>query len=295
MASLTDLRLMVPWRDASGRFSVLKATTLIALFVPAIWMLDEVWSGRWDFPSPYVLLIYHSGLWTTYLLLLGLLITPARKVLRINRLIQLRRMIGIASFSYMLLHISAWLGLRFWDGGTLLKELLQRPSLWIATLAAIGLVPLTATSFNAAIRCLGTMRWNRLHSSVYGLTGMAVIHFLMSPGSLQGLPFLMAGCYFWLMAWRVLDRKGLGTDAAPLVGLAVASSLITLLLQPFWLATVQAEIAYYTPWQAFALNFTDRDWDVLGVPPVWQVLGAGLLVALLAWVRRAFGSGGLRL
>ena len=61
----------MPWLDAAGRFSPLKTATLVLVCLPALWMMGEFTSGRWDFPSPYVGLIYHSGLWATYLLLVG--------------------------------------------------------------------------------------------------------------------------------------------------------------------------------------------------------------------------------
>jgi sulfoxide reductase heme-binding subunit YedZ len=172
-------------------------------------------------------------------------------------------------------------------------EALAGAILRLSSEPALGLAPLCATSFNGAIRKLGSRTWNRLHSAIYVLTGLAVLHFLMSPGSVQGLPFTMAGAYFWLMAWRLLDRNGLGTDWRILILLALSASFFTLFLEPFWLATFQAERSYYPPLQALAANFTTENWDMLGVPPVWQILAVGLLAALPPMLRAFVLAGGL--
>jgi sulfoxide reductase heme-binding subunit YedZ len=262
----------MPWCDPAGRFSGLKLATFIALFLPAVWMGVSSTSIEWAFPSPYVPLIYHSGLWATYLLLLGLAITPARRILNWARIGYLRRMIGLAAFAYTLLHVFAWFGLRFWDFRELGTELLARPSLWIALLATLGLTVLAATSLDSAMRRLGPL-WKRLHRAVYALTLLAVVHFLMSPGSLQGAPFLMAGVFFWLMGWRLVDRSGAGTRSTALALLGAASVAFTLVLEPLWLATYQHERTALSPLQAVLANFDFEMWAYLGVPPfAWLLL-----------------------
>jgi sulfoxide reductase heme-binding subunit YedZ len=261
-----------PWRDGAGRLSPLKSVVFGLAFVPAAWLAIEFTSGRWDWPTPYVLLIYHSGLWSTYMLLLSLAVTPARRIFEWGRLVQIRRMVGVAALFYTLLHLVAWFGLRFWDGQVLTTELLARPSLWAATAALIGLLVLGSTSFDAVIRTLGATVWKRLHYSVYGLAGLAILHFLLSPGSLQGLPFLMAGVYFWLMTWRVLNRWGQGANPGALSLLGLAATTFTFVLEPVWLATVQAQFAYQSPLDAMRANFDLALWGILGPPPSLVVL-----------------------
>lgn len=205
----------MPWCDPAGRVSPVKLAVFVVLWLPAAWMAGSVSTLDWAFPSPYVPLIYHSGLWATYLLLLSLAVTPARRILNWPRAAQLRRMIGVAAFAYTLLHVLSWIGLRFFDWSILLSELAARPSLWIASIATLGLLALAATSIDAAMRRLGPL-WKKLHRTVYVLAFLAVLHFLMSPGSLQGAPFLMAALYAWLMGWRLLERRGLGTNLGSL-------------------------------------------------------------------------------
>jgi len=274
-----------PWQDATGRFSLLKTVVLACACAPAIWMAIEFTSGRWDFPSPYVNLIYHSGLWATYLLLASLAVSPLRRITGWGKLAQLRRLLGVSCFFYTAVHVVAWLGLRAWDTTTLVNEAVTRPSLWVASAATLVLFALTVTSVDAAIRVMGAERWKRLHSMVYAGALLAVLHFLMSPGSLQGLPFLMAGAYVWLMGWRWLDRRRWGATPGPLALLGIASALFSMLLQPLWLTTFQAARTSQTPWQVLADNFSADVWIYLGVPPVWLLLAWTVLTVAIAWYR----------
>jgi sulfoxide reductase heme-binding subunit YedZ len=285
MADRLSIWRGMPWFDAAGRFSPLKLAIFVFVCLPAIWMAIEFSSGRWDFPSPYVGLIYHSGLWATYLLLASLAVTPLRRILAWGPLAQLRRMLGVACFFYCALHVLAWFGLRFWDWGALLGELLGRPTLWVASASIIVLLALAATSFDSIMRRMGGSRWKQLHRLVYGAAFLAVLHFLMSPGSLQGIPFLMAGGYVWLMGWRLLDKRQLGTSAAALASLGLIATGVTMLLQPVWLVTFQAERNTQTAWAALADNFNPDIWLYLGVPPVWIMLAWTMATTSIAWLR----------
>jgi sulfoxide reductase heme-binding subunit YedZ len=275
----------MPWFDAAGHFSALKLAVLTLTCLPAYWMVTEFGSGRWDFPSPYVNLIYQSGLWSTYLLLASLSVSPLRRILAWGSLMQIRRMLGVASFMYAALHVLAWFGLRYWDWAAILAELSSRATLWIASISTAVLFALAFTSFDWAIRRMGGRRWKRLHRLVYVATFLAVLHFLMSPGSLQGVPFLMAGGYVWLMGWRLLEARRLGASVPALFGLGITSALFAFVLQPIWLVTFQAERNTQTPWAAIAGNFDGDVWTYLGVPPVWILLGWTVVTVSIALLR----------
>ena len=165
-------------------------------------------------------------------------------------------------------------------------ELASRATLLVATVAALLLLALAVTSLDSLIRSMGR-RWKQLHSLVYVATFLAVLHFLMSPGSLQGIPFLMAGAFFWLMGWRVLERKRMGADPVALSGLGLAAVAVTMLLQPIWLVTFQAERSTQEPAAALLDNFNPDIWIYLGVPPMWLLLGWTLATVSFALFRRS--------
>ena len=99
--------ILPPWRDRSGRFSVLKAATFLALFVPGMINAFEYALGSLG-PRPFTALIQAMGLWAIRLLFISLSITPARQVLRAPRLVLARRMIGVAAFLYASIHLFAF-------------------------------------------------------------------------------------------------------------------------------------------------------------------------------------------
>src|SRR5262249_61404220 len=82
------------WRDRSDRMSVLRVVTLVCLFSPlgkAIYDSDTI---KLD-ARPITNLIHRTGDWTLIFLLVALAVTPLSRILRFNRLLDVRRMIGM--------------------------------------------------------------------------------------------------------------------------------------------------------------------------------------------------------
>jgi sulfoxide reductase heme-binding subunit YedZ len=271
------LHLTWPWQDRKHGFSRLKASTFALMFVPAIWLLYQVGTDQFG-PVPLGGMTYWSGVWATAILLLALAITPALTILRWSRLIIVRRMIGVTALAYTIAHIVIYFALRLWNFAFIAHEMVTRLSLIVATVATIGLIALGATSLDAAVRRMGAKGWNRLHNTIYVLAALALVHYLLSP-DIYPEQYLMSGMLFWLMVWRVLNRRGRGTDVRALAMLAVASCLFTALLEAAWIWAYHD----YEPSGTLGNNFTLD----LGVSPAWKILVFGLLIALAAAVRQA--------
>jgi methionine sulfoxide reductase heme-binding subunit len=221
---------------------------------------------------------YWSGLWALTFLMAALAVTPAMTIFGWNRLILVRRMIGVTALAYTFAHIVIYFGLRFWNFASIAHEMVTRISLIVAMIATIGMIALGATSLDAAVRRVGVQGWQKLHNAIYAISGLAVVHYLLSP-DIYPEQCLMSGIYFWLVGWRLLNRSGLGTSAGPLALLAVASTIFTALLQVGWIWTYQD----YEPSEILSVYFT----LALGIPPMWTILGVGLLIALWAAGRQA--------
>jgi sulfoxide reductase heme-binding subunit YedZ len=269
------LQLIWPWQDRTHGFSWLKAGTFALMFVPALYLYYDFATGEFG-PVPLGGLTYWSGLWATALLLLALAITPALTILRWRRLIAVRRMIGVTALAYTVAHIIIYFALRRWNFGAIANEMVTRLTLIVATVSTIGLIVLGATSLDAAVRRLGAQGWQGLHNTVYAVTGLAIIHYLLSPGIFSD-QYLMSGMFFWLTVWRLLNRRGLGTDARALAVLAVGTCVFTALLEAGWIWARHG----YEPAGTLANNFS----LVLGVPPTWKLLVLGLLIAFVAAIR----------
>jgi methionine sulfoxide reductase heme-binding subunit len=270
-----------PWQDRNHRFSWLKAGTLVLMFAPAVWLVDQIATEQFG-PVPLGGMTYWSGVWATALLLLALAITPTATLFRASRLLMVRRMIGVTALAYAIAHLVIYFALRLWDFSRIAHEMVTRVSLIVATVAMVGLLALGATSLDAAVARMGATGWKQLHATIYVTTALALLHYLLSP-DIYPEQYLLSGIFFWLMAWRLLHRCGRGTDPAALAILAVVACLFSASLEAGWVWAYHG----YQPSMTLANNFTLD----LGLAPAWQVLALGLLIALAVFLQRALYPG----
>jgi sulfoxide reductase heme-binding subunit YedZ len=253
------------------------------MFAPAIWLIDQVATEQFG-PVPLGGMTFWSGVWATAILLLALAITPMATILRWRRLLIVRRMIGVTALAYTVAHLIIYFALRLWNFAHIAHEMVTRLSLILASVATIGLIALGATSLDAAVRRMGAQGWQRLHNAIYLIAALALVHFLLSP-DIYPEQYLLSGLFFWLIVWRMFDRRGRGADARALAVLAVASGLFTALLEALWIWAYHG----YPPAGTLANNFTLD----LGIAPAWQVLALGLLMAAAALARQALRATGM--
>jgi sulfoxide reductase heme-binding subunit YedZ len=265
-----------PWLDNAGAFSWLRATALAVLLLPAASMIYDLRSGNFG-PLPLIGFIYWSGVWATVLLLATLAVSPARRIFGWQRIVAVRRMIGVAAFLYSLVHLVVYFALHKWAFGEMGREIVTRLTLVVATLSLAGLTLLAVTSTDGATRRLG-VRWKRLHRTNYALTLLAVAHYLLSPGIFSA-QYVAAGLLFWLMSWRALERRGLGEAPLVLTALALAATVFTVALEAAWMWAYQ----HVDPLEPLGDNLTVE----FGVPASWQVLAFGLVLAMAAFVVRS--------
>ncbi len=129
-------------------------------------------------PATYV--VHELGLWGLVLLWASLAMTPLRILSGQSCWMVARRPLGLWSFFYICLHLTAfllaWCGL---DPVVLREEILERPYILIGLLAWILLIPLAATSPQSIRRRMGK-RWILLHRLVYGIAILGLIHLAMA-------------------------------------------------------------------------------------------------------------------
>jgi sulfoxide reductase heme-binding subunit YedZ len=162
-------------------------------------------------PNPAEALIRGSGDWTLRLLCLTLAVTPLRQATGWHALARLRRMLGLFTFFYGCLHFLAfaWLDMGL-DLAAIVADIVKRPFILVGSAALLLMLPLAATSFNAAIRRLGAKRWQALHRAVYAVALLALLHFFWMRAGKND--FAEVGVYAaiigTLLGWRVLRRFG---------------------------------------------------------------------------------------
>jgi len=160
-------------------------------------------------PNPAEALIRATGDWTLRLLCLTLAVTPLREGLGLPALARFRRLLGLFTFLYAVLHFLcyAWLDMGF-DPAAIAKDIPKRPFALVGFAALMLLVPLAATSFNRAIKALGAARWQRLHRAVYAVAGLVILHFFWMRAGKQDFAevAVYAAILAALLGWRVWRR-----------------------------------------------------------------------------------------
>lgn len=147
------------------------------------------------------------GLWALRFLVIGLAVTPLRRLGGPN-LLRYRRAFGLLAFFYAALHLSVYMVLdQGLDGAAILRDILKRPYITIGMLAFTILVPLAITSNNAMIRRLGAESWRRLHRWVYAASILAVIHFVMVVKSWPPEPLVYAALVTSLLLLRLVPER----------------------------------------------------------------------------------------
>ncbi len=277
------MKFIWPWEDRNRRFSWLKASAFALMLFPAIRTAYLVATGEYGTAAPIVLggLTFWSGVWATVILLMALAVTPAIVIFRWPALVDVRRMVGVSALVYTIAHIIIYFAFRHWDFAFIINDV-TRLTLILATLSTIGLIVLGATSVDAAIAYMGAKNWQRLHTTTYVISALAILHVVLARGTYTE-QYMLTGLFVWLMAWRVLARYRLGANVKALTLLALAMCLFTALLEAGFLWGRRG----FSPIETIGYNFTFKILEV-DVPPAWQVLAFGLLATLCAAGREAF-------
>ena len=176
--------------------------------LPLAWLLHGALNDGLG-ANPAEALIRATGDWTLRGLCLTLAITPLRVQLGWPELLRFRRLLGLLTFGYALLHLLAYAWL---DMGLvpedIVRDIPKRPFVLVGTLALLLLLPLAVTSWNGAIRRLGAARWQALHRLVYAVAVLAVLHFawMRSGKRLYGEVWVYGLLLAALLAWRAQRR-----------------------------------------------------------------------------------------
>jgi sulfoxide reductase heme-binding subunit YedZ len=141
--------------------------------------------------DPAKTIVLLTGHYTFYFLLLTLAVTPLRKLVKFRlfhfRWLQLhRRMLGLFTLFYALIHVAAYLVFILgMDFSLFAAELVKRPYILFTLPAVVLLIVLGITSTQGMMRRLGK-NWRRLHSSIYLIAVLAWLHvFLQVRSSYQ--------------------------------------------------------------------------------------------------------------
>lgn len=265
-----------PWLER-GTFSVFKAAVFVALFVPGIWTMVDFSRDALG-PRPLNAAAREIGLWTIRFLFLSLAITPWRQIWQAPRLMAVRRMIGVAAFCYVSIHLLMYAWDQAWDLWKTASEIVLRIYLTIGFVALLALLALAATSTDAMVKRLGGRNWRRLHWLVFPTALLAVTHQYMQSKVNVDQPLIMSGLLLWLMAYRVWvwARDGHRLKLWMVALLGVASAALTALGEGVY---------YWIKLNAPIVRVLEANLDYEMLRPSVWVLAITLAVALVGLVR----------
>ncbi|MFT5594530.1 MAG: sulfoxide reductase heme-binding subunit YedZ [Oceanicoccus sp.] len=126
-------------------------------------------------PEPAKAVVHTLGLWTMSLLFIVLYVRHLKRWVNIN-LQPMRRRLGLAAFSYALLHMLAYTALILgFEFSELAAGIQKRPYILVGALAILLMLPLAVTSTKGWQRRL-KRKWKTLHLLVYPVAVLVLIH-----------------------------------------------------------------------------------------------------------------------
>jgi methionine sulfoxide reductase heme-binding subunit len=157
----------------------LKPTVFVLCLLPLTWLIAQGLTGGLG-ANPIEALIRGLGDWALRFLLITLAVTPFRITTGWLRVAQLRRMLGLFTFFYAVLHALSYVGLdHLFNWPVLWEDITKRIYITLGMAALLMLLALAVTSTDNMVRRLGGLNWRRLHRIVYVAAIVAVTHYFL--------------------------------------------------------------------------------------------------------------------
>ncbi|MCA3635357.1 MAG: sulfoxide reductase heme-binding subunit YedZ [Methylobacterium sp.] len=215
---------------------------LAGIIAPGLWIGGHGLNGTLG-AKPLEVALHETGLWAVRLLLVTLAITPLRLITGWGKLMQLRRMLGVAALAYTLIHLFLYVVQQRYDLVVVVLEIIKRFYLTIGFVALAAMVALGVTSTDGSIRRMGAESWNRLHRLIYPLTVLAIFHAFLQAKINVSEEVVQIGVFVVLMAVRFLHR-GRRLNVWSLLALALLAVPLTAGLEALWYG-----LATGVPWR----------------------------------------------
>jgi sulfoxide reductase heme-binding subunit YedZ len=174
-----------------------------------------------------------TGVWALRFICITLLLTPLRRVTKLNLVSPFRRMMGLFAFFYGTIHfvtyvvLDRYAGLLDYPGGyfsaatmrklaaSVADDVVKRPYITMGFIAFVLMVPLAVTSTTGWIRRMGGRKWALLHRLVYVTAVAAVVHYWWLVKADISRPQTYAAIVAILLGARVFYRLRAKPTARP--------------------------------------------------------------------------------
>lgn len=187
----------------------LRSLTFVGASVPLMLLIAGVLgiAGQTLGPNPIREMLHMTGKTSLNLLMITLMVSPLRETTGWIALLGIRRMLGLFSFAYALMHFLIYAVLELdLDFSDLTREIARRPFIIVGSLALLALIPLAITSTNRMMRKLGR-RWQTLHQLIYPVTILAVWHYYWQVKADIREPLIYAAVLGALLGYRIWRKR----------------------------------------------------------------------------------------
>lgn len=192
----------------SHKVLLLKVVIHLAAFLPLLNLYYLAFNDQLG-ADPVQEVIHFTGIGAFNLLLVTLTVSPIAKRFKQGYLLQVRRLLGLYTFSYAFMHLLNFLVFDLQLAWSLfLSEVLKRPYITIGMIAFILLTALAVTSLNSVKRKMGKS-WQRLHNYSYFIAILVSVHFYWSVKSEIISPLFYMLLTVGLLAFRYKKIKEL--------------------------------------------------------------------------------------
>ena len=187
------------------RLILLKLAIWLTGLGPVVWLTVGFFRGTLGvLPVDTIILV--EGRWTLVFLLATLAVTPIRRLTRWNRVIQVRRLLGLFAFFHACVHFLSYAGIdQLFAVGYIIEDVLDRRYITAGFTGLVLMIPLAVTSTKGWIRRLGK-RWLKLHRLVYVSASLGVLHFYWKVRADTFWPLVAALTLAGLFAVRLAYR-----------------------------------------------------------------------------------------
>jgi sulfoxide reductase heme-binding subunit YedZ len=192
---------------------IFRSTAKLILFIiglaPLTWLVtaltcDSIYGTILMSVDPVQKLNRELGDWALIFLIVTLSVGPLSKILKRKNLIALRRMLGLLTYFYAVLHLTSYIIIDLQlDWHEFVKDVTKRNFIILGMTSVVLLTPLALTSNNISLKILGSKSWKKLHYLVYPAAIIAIIHFFMMIRADYHRPIIYASLLFALLIYRI--------------------------------------------------------------------------------------------
>ena len=179
-----------------------KPIILFLLLLPSIiWGLTFV-QGNLGI-NPIDKLMDEFGKMALRLIIVTLIISSLSQLKFLRSFQNIRRMIGLTAFYYVVCHFLTYIVLdHFFNWKFILKDIVKRPFISLGFINLILLLPMVFTSTNAMVKKLSFKIWKKIHYLIYIIAPLAALHFYLLKKADKTEPLVYLVIIFLLLFWR---------------------------------------------------------------------------------------------